>query len=105
VFSKVARIVGFVGGVAAIVWAMRDRFISVAVSREPEPPTFRTIHKLPEELEGVVGIGPTYALRLRDAGYAKPADLIGAEPDRVAEIAGVSPSRATGWNAQVSPAT
>jgi hypothetical protein len=31
--SKVAKVVGFVGGVAALIWAMRDRFISVAVSR------------------------------------------------------------------------
>ena len=39
--KRVAKIIGLVGGVAAVVWAMRDRFISVATSREPEPPTIR----------------------------------------------------------------
>jgi hypothetical protein len=39
--SKVTKIVGFVAAAVALVWAMRDRFISVAVSREPEPPAFK----------------------------------------------------------------
>lgn len=100
--SKVARVVGFVGGIAAIVWAMRDRFISVAVSREPEPPAFRSSYRLPADLEDVVGIGPTYAARLKDAGYLTPADLVGADPENIADISGVSPSRAEGWITQVS---
>lgn len=101
--SRVARVVGFVGGIAAIVWAMRDRFISVAVSREPEPPSFRTIPEV-KGLEDVIGIGPTYASRLNDAGYLNPSDLVGAKPDEIGEIAGVSASRAAGWITQVSPA-
>lgn len=99
--SKVARIVGFVGGVAAIVWAMRDRFISVAVSREPEPPAFRTASP-PRGIETVIGIGPTYAARLQEAGYLHVSDLVGANAEGVAAIAGVSTSRATGWITQAT---
>jgi len=102
VIAKVARVVGFVGGVAAIIWAMRDRFISVAVSREPEPPAFRTRPEF-QGLEDVIGIGPTYALRLKESGFQKPSDLIGASPAEIGEIAGVSASRAAGWITQVSP--
>jgi hypothetical protein len=98
VFTKIAKVVGFVGGVAALVWAMRDRFISVAVSREPAPPQFRTPQP---DLEAVSGIGPTYAERLRDAGYAKAPDLRTATAADVAEAAGVSESRADDWIQQV----
>lgn len=82
---------------------MRDRFISVAVSREPEPPAFRTLPEF-ETLEDVIGIGPTYASRLKEAGVATPSGLIGADPADIGEIAGVSASRAAGWITQVSPA-
>jgi predicted flap endonuclease-1-like 5' DNA nuclease len=102
VISKVARVVGFVGGIAAIVWAMRDRFISVAVSREPEAPSFRPT---PERagMDSVIGIGPTYASRLREAGYLTPYDMVGASAETIAEVAGVSVSRAQAWIDQVSP--
>lgn len=103
--SKVAKIVGFVGGVVALVWAMRDRFISVAVSREPEPPAFKNpAHgktTSPSELESINGIGPTYADRLRASGYSRPADLVGADPDEIAKVAGVSSSRAVSWLDQI----
>lgn len=100
--SKVARIVGFVGGVVALVWAMRDRFISVAVSREPEPPAFKHApDRVPAELESIKGIGPTYAERLRAAGYATAADLAGTDPDEIADVAGVSSNRARSWLDQI----
>jgi predicted flap endonuclease-1-like 5' DNA nuclease len=99
--SKVAKVVGFVGGVAALIWAMRDRFISVAVSREPEPPAFRSWPAESTGLESVNGIGPTYAQRLREAGYAKPRDLVEADVAEIARIAGVSASRAQSWLEQI----
>ncbi len=103
--SKVAKVVGFVGGVIALVWAMRDRFISVAVSREPEPPAFKNPHEtgaaMVAELESIKGIGPTYADRLRAAGYTHPTDLSGADPEKIAQIAGVSATRARSWLDQI----
>lgn len=103
--SKVAKIVGFVGGVVALVWAMRDRFISVAVSREPEPPAFKSPPTVNTSglagLESINGIGPTYADRLRSAGYTSPADLADADPEEIAKVAGVSSSRAVAWLDQI----
>jgi predicted flap endonuclease-1-like 5' DNA nuclease len=99
VFKKLAKIVGFVAGAAAIAWAMRDRFISVATSREPEPPTFRTNSPSPTspEIEVIDGIGPVFAVRLKTAGITNAAKLAVASPDRVAEAAGVSAARARSW--------
>lgn len=100
--SKFAKAIGIIGAVTAIVWAMRDRFISVAVSREPEPPAFKT----PTPglgFETVSGIGPVYASRLTEAGYGHPLDLVGADAEAVAIAAGVSKSRARTWIDQVTP--
>ncbi|MEX0797766.1 MAG: helix-hairpin-helix domain-containing protein [Acidimicrobiia bacterium] len=103
--SKVAKVVGFVGGVVALVWAMRDRFISVAVSREPEPPAFKNATDMGSavvsELESINGIGSTYADRLRAAGYNTAADLAGADPEQIAQIAGVGTTRARSWLDQI----
>ena len=98
---KVAKVVGFFGGVAALIWAMRDRFISVAVSREPEPPAFRRWPAESPGLESLNGVGPAYAQRLRDAGFANLGDLVGVDVDEIARIAGVSASRARSWLDQI----
>ena len=50
-----------------------------------------------EGLEELDGIGPTYAERLRDAGYETVADLADADAEAVAEAAGVGVSRAQDW--------
>ncbi|MGH8914089.1 MAG: helix-hairpin-helix domain-containing protein [Acidimicrobiia bacterium] len=97
--KRLAKVVGIVGGAAALVWAMRDRFISVAASREPEPPVFRAVSggvELPG-IEVVDGIGPVLAGRLRNAGIVDLAKLASTTPDTVAEAAGVSAARARDW--------
>ncbi len=38
---RTARVIAVIAGIAALLWAIRDRFISLVVPREPEPPTFR----------------------------------------------------------------
>jgi polyhydroxyalkanoate synthase len=96
--KKMAKVIGFVGGVAAVVWAMRDRFVSVATSREPEPPTFRTGSTADSvTVDAVDGIGPVFAQRLTSEGLGTVAALAKASPDVVAETAGVSSSRARSW--------
>jgi polyhydroxyalkanoate synthase len=100
VIKKLAKVVGFTAGAAALAWAMRDRFISVATSREPEPPTFRTTappSAAPSGIDVIDGIGPVFAVRLRSAGIDDAAKLAGASTDRVAEAAGVSAARARSW--------
>ncbi len=79
-----------IGGIAAIIWAMRDRFVSVAISREPQPPSFRVHEKAGE-------ISPPSA-----RPESKPASTTKSEPavpeasdssdrSRVTEVTGIGP--------------
>lgn len=95
--KRLAKVIGLVGGAVAVIWAMRDRFISVATSREPEPPAFKAEPAPSPTVDAIDGIGPTYADRLTKAGMAKVNELAEASPDRVAEAAGVSTTRARNW--------
>ena len=94
--KKLAKVIGFIGGSLAVVWAMRDRLISVATSREPQPPTFRTGDPAPT-VDSIDGIGPVFAERLTGAGLGDLGKLAAATPDQVAEAAGVSVARAKKW--------
>lgn len=94
--KRLAKIVGFLGGALAIIWAMRDRFISVATSREPEPPAFRAANPSPP-VTAIDGIGPVFAQRLTDAGISDVDALANSSPDQVAEAASVSAARARSW--------
>lgn len=78
---------------------MRDRFISVATSREPQPPRFRAVGKI-EPLAIINGIGPVYEERLNQSGINDIPGLAKASPDSVAEAAGVSAGRARDWITQ-----
>lgn len=82
-----------------MVWAMRDRFISVATSRDPQPPRFREIGDAPDAQPVAIidGIGPVYEQRLNSSGIRDVAALAKASPDSVAEAAGVSANRARHW--------
>lgn len=96
--KRVAKIIGFIGGIAAVVWAMRDRFVSVATSREPIPPAFRTGGSIEATaVDAIDGIGPVFAQRLTTAGIGTVEALAEASPDAVAEAAGVSAARSRSW--------
>jgi predicted flap endonuclease-1-like 5' DNA nuclease len=96
--KKLAKILGIIGAALAVVWAMRDRFISVATSREPEPPQFKGDEPpLSPPVDTIEGIGPVFAKRLSEAGIGDVDSLASASPDRVAEAAGVSAARARTW--------
>lgn len=94
--KRLAKLIGVIGGMAAVAWAMRDRFISVATSREPEPPSFRRVPAL-ISVDTISGIGPVFAKRLDGAGIADVSTLATSTPDQVAEAAGVSGARARVW--------
>jgi len=97
--KRVAKVIGFVVAAIALVWAMRDRFISVATSREPEPPAFKAEPPPPRAVtvDSLDGIGPVFAERLTTAGLGTVDALAKASPDRVTEAAGVSAARARTW--------
>ncbi len=108
--KKLGKVLGFVAGAAAVIWAMRDRLVSITAPREPEPPKFRvvTAPSTPpapppapapsnDDLTEVVGVGPVFAERLRAAGIASFAELATASPARIAEIVGVPVTRVADW--------
>jgi predicted flap endonuclease-1-like 5' DNA nuclease len=110
--KRLARVLGVVGGLGAIAWAMRDRLVSVAISREPVPPAFKVPESSPtpmaplsdgddrldaRELTAVGGIGPVYATRLESVGISTLADLAASRPEQVAAAAEVPLARANGW--------
>jgi predicted flap endonuclease-1-like 5' DNA nuclease len=113
--KRVARILGILGGLGAIAWAMRDRLVSVAISREPQPPAFKVPTANPGgkvtddkpapasvptaggEITSITGIGPVYATRLETVGISTLDQLAGARPEQVAAAAEVPLSRAVGW--------
>jgi len=106
--KRLARVLGVIGGLGAIAWAMRDRLVSVAISREPVPPAFKMPASSPtpsdddgrrdaRELTAVGGIGPVYATRLETVGISTLADLAASRPEQVAAAAEVPLARANGW--------
>ena len=104
--KKMAKVIGLVGGAAAVLWAVRDRLVSVATSREPEPPTFRAPSAgASQSIEVIDGIGPVFATRLTEAGMEYIASLADASPDSVAEAASVSVARARSWIEQAQQYT
>lgn len=98
-----------IGGIVAVAWAMRDRLVSIAAPREPEPPRFRVVppssdresardeDAVEDHLTAIKGIGPVYAERLHRAGIDDIAGLAGSDPRSVADAALVSVDRASGW--------
>ena len=116
--KRMARLLSFVAGVAALIWAMRDRFISLALPREPQPPAFRhpddhphvphREHQEPKEpqdsvtqpsddLKLIKGIGPVLASKLANMGIASFADLAAASANAIASELNTAESRATDW--------
>lgn len=108
--KRLASILGVLGGIGAILWAMRDRLVSVAIPREPQPPALKAPERpqpaptpsrqeeaTPRTLTDVSGIGPVYATRLEAAGITSLADLAGTDDEKVAEAADVTLRRAQGW--------
>lgn len=105
--KRLARILGLIGGLGALAWAMRDRLVSVAISREPVPPAFKipdpvygtgaATVKRAGEITAVNGIGPVYATRLESIGVSTIEGLATSRAEQVAAAAEVPLSRAVGW--------
>jgi len=101
--AKYARWIGVAGGMGAVAWALRDRFVSIAIQREPERPVFRTppteVDQI-DDLTTISGIGPVFARRLEEAGISSFSRLAAETDARLAEILNISESRTSGWSEQ-----
>lgn len=108
--KRIVKVMAVVAGLAGLVWAMRDRFVSISAPKEPAPPTFRvappraapTATEVEDDLTRLVGVGPVYAGRLRTAGFLTFAAVAQAEPQRLAAAAGVPMSRVAAWIEQAA---
>ncbi len=106
--KKIGKVIGLLGGAIAILWAMRDRLVSIAAPQDPEPPRFKVVPPpsgaMPAEddLTALSGIGPVFAGRLRDAGISTFADVSSAGAAKLAQITGASEIRAGDWVAQAA---
>ena len=113
--KRLARVISFAAGIAAIIWTMRDRFISLALPHEPQPPTFRhpedhpnvPHHPHPEpqtlreiadnDLTVIKGIGPVFATKLREMGVETFSALAEASPAEIAGRLAAPESRVAEW--------
>ena len=102
--TKITGIVAGVGaGVVAVVWMLRDRIVKPQVAAPEPPPTFRVTpppvapRADADDLTAIRGIGPVFKARLATAGISRFDELAALEPDRVADLAGVSEGRAREW--------
>lgn len=102
--KKVFQFFGVLAGLGTVIWVMRDRFISLALPREPEPPTFRVAPHPPQEelsqvddLTIIKGVGPVYAARLEDAGITSLAGLSAADAEALASVVDVPVGRVGTW--------
>jgi predicted flap endonuclease-1-like 5' DNA nuclease len=107
--KKALRFIGVLAGLGTVIWVMRDRFISLALPREPEPPAFRVApHQPPvepqipqrDDLTIIKGVGPVYAARLNDAGITSLAGLATAEAAAIAATIDVASGRVNDWIAE-----
>jgi len=108
--KRIVKVMAVVAGLAGLVWAMRDRFVSISAPKEPAPPTFRVAPPQPpraeattdDDLTMLIGVGPVYAGRLRTAGITTFAAVAQANPQRLAAAAGVPMSRVAAWIEQAA---
>ena len=113
--KRLIRVLSFCAGIAALIWAMRDRFISLALPREPQPPTFRHREDHPnvphrphpedsaapgpdsDDLTAIKGIGPVYAAKLTEMGIESFAALANASSAAIADRLDTAESRTASW--------
>jgi predicted flap endonuclease-1-like 5' DNA nuclease len=101
--KNVIRFAGVVAGLAAAVWALRDRMLP-----DPQPPSeshskFRTgTVTAGDDLTEIKGIGPAFASRLVDAGIESFATLAKTDPAAIAEIAKTTETVAERWIASAT---
>jgi predicted flap endonuclease-1-like 5' DNA nuclease len=99
--KRLFKLTGFLAGLGGALWLMRDRLISLALPREPEPPTFRVgPGALPDDLTEIKGVGEVFAGRLVSIGITTFRDLATSDPESVAQQLDTQTSRVNDWIAQ-----
>ncbi|MEX0667348.1 MAG: hypothetical protein WD313_03365 [Acidimicrobiia bacterium] len=50
--KRLIRTIAVIGGVVGVVWAMRERWISIPADKEPEQPEFRVPENNGKSVDG-----------------------------------------------------
>lgn len=95
--KKLARSLGIVGGAAAVLWVVRDRLFTMVKPKEPEPPVFKVVPPVVQDLTVVNGIGPASAEKLKKAGINTLADLASANPGELAARIATPAAKVSNW--------
>jgi predicted flap endonuclease-1-like 5' DNA nuclease len=104
--KRLLKVTGFLAGLAGALWLMRDRLVSLALPREPEPPVFRVgSGESPDDLTEIKGIGDVFAGRLASIGLTTFRDLAESDAATVAEHLDTQSSRVEGWITQARSRT
>jgi len=105
--KQIIRLAILVGVVVVVVRLVRTRLVPAPQPPAAEPPRFRVAPQPPaapapagdaaDDLTAIHGIGPVYAMRLRDHGIATFAALAAADAAALAEQVGARPDQTESW--------
>ena len=104
--KRLLKVFAFLGGLGAIGWLIRNRFVGMTLNREPETPEPAPeplADPLPEsDLFRIPGVAPTDAELLLAAGVRTAAQLAEAEVADLAARTGLDEGLLTSWIEQAA---
>lgn len=104
--KRLLKVFAFLGGLGAIGWIVRNRFVGMTLNREPqtpEPVPEPGAATLPEsDLHQIPGISPATAEVLHTAGITTVAQLSGADAAGVAARTGLDEVMLISWIEQAT---
>jgi predicted flap endonuclease-1-like 5' DNA nuclease len=107
--KKLMKLIVFLGVVAAVGYALRDRLMPPPQAPSSSPPPFRTTddgHSVlaqgADDLQRINGIGPVRVQQLGDIGVTGFAELADADAVDLAAKLGVSVAQTEDWIEQAA---
>ena len=99
--KRLLKVFAFLGGLGAIGWLIRNRFVTVTMNREPETPEPApepmTDSPSESDLTRIEGIAPADAVRIHAAGITTAAQLAEADAHALAAQTGLDEARLASW--------
>ena len=99
--KRLLKFFAFLGGLGAIGWLVRNRFVSMTLNREPEipePAPEPVADPVPEsDLARIPGLSPASIELLHEAGVDSLAQLAEADVADIASRAGLEEALVTAW--------
>ena len=107
--KRLLKLFAFLGGLGAIGWIVRNRFVGMTLNREPqtpEPAPEPAAEPLPEsDLQRIPGISPATVEVLRTASVTTVAELAGADAAGLAAQTGLDEVMLISWIEQATAHT